>query len=135
MPSGGPRTGTPGKRYPNRTDLNTPAPSQQYGQRVAQERAMAAIPLSPPRGPNVGGVGAAPGQPAPTPPTPVTDLFAPTTRPDEPVTSGANLGPGAGPEAIGGAGDPIALRLRAIYNLMPNEALRELLEDLEDELG
>jgi hypothetical protein len=29
------------------------------------------------------------------------DLFAPTERPDEPITSGAPVGPGPGPEVLG----------------------------------
>jgi hypothetical protein len=32
---------------------------------------------------------------------PVTPLYAPTQRPDEPVTTGIAMGPGAGPEVIG----------------------------------
>lgn len=32
---------------------------------------------------------------------PLTRLYAPTERPDEPITSGIALGPGAGPEALG----------------------------------
>jgi hypothetical protein len=35
---------------------------------------------------------------APTPPTPVTNLFAPTERPEEPVTAGAPVGLGRTPE-------------------------------------
>jgi hypothetical protein len=31
---------------------------------------------------------------------PVTELFAPTTRPGEPITSGIDLGPGAGSNAL-----------------------------------
>lgn len=34
----------------------------------------------------------------------VTPLSAPTQRPDEPVTAGAALGPGPGPEVLGNAG-------------------------------
>jgi hypothetical protein len=32
---------------------------------------------------------------------PVTPLFAPTERPDEPITTGIPMGPGAGPEVLG----------------------------------
>ena len=31
----------------------------------------------------------------------VTPLFAPTERPDEPITTGIPMGPGAGPEVLG----------------------------------
>jgi hypothetical protein len=33
----------------------------------------------------------------PTPPSPITNLFAPTENPDEPVTAGAPVGPGRSP--------------------------------------
>ena len=33
--------------------------------------------------------------------TPVTDLYAPSQRPDEPITSGINTGPGPGSEVLG----------------------------------
>jgi hypothetical protein len=33
--------------------------------------------------------------------TPVTPLYAPTTRPDEPITAGIAMGPGPGPEILG----------------------------------
>jgi hypothetical protein len=33
-------------------------------------------------------------------PTPLTPLFAPTQRPDEPITSGIDMGPGAGSSAL-----------------------------------
>ena len=37
---------------------------------------------------------------------PVTPLFAPSERPDEPITSGIALGKGAGPEALGARAIP-----------------------------
>ena len=36
----------------------------------------------------------------PTPQTPVTPLYAPSSRPDEPVTSGIDIGPGVGSDAL-----------------------------------
>jgi hypothetical protein len=33
-------------------------------------------------------------------PTPLTPLFAPTQRPDEPITAGIDMGPGAGSDAL-----------------------------------
>lgn len=102
MPRGGPRQGRVGKTYGNRSDLNGPkppgaplpvqsAPGQQYGARKAQEDAQRAIPMSP-------------GQPLPPPrPTQVTSLSEPSTRPNEPVTTGLPMGAGAGPEVLGQA--------------------------------
>jgi hypothetical protein len=37
---------------------------------------------------------------APTVPSPVTGLFEPTQRPDEPITQGVDMGPGAGSDAL-----------------------------------
>ena len=39
------------------------------------------------------------GNPVPSMPAPVVSLNAPTQRPNEPVTNGINMGPGAGTEA------------------------------------
>lgn len=93
---------------------------------------MAALPVAAPP------TAAVPGRPAPPagPPTaaPMAPIDAPTARPDEPVTSGAPVGPGPGLEAIGHDPNPVATRLRAIYQLLPNDDLRELLEDLEEGL-
>lgn len=97
MPRGGARQGTPGRAYGNRSDLNGPKPpgtplpvtaaaGQPYGARKAQEDAQRAVPM-------------AAGLPAPAP-TQVPSLAEPSSRPDEPVTSGLPMGPGAGPEAL-----------------------------------
>ena len=47
MPRGGARTGTPGKKYSNRVDLNRPAPGQQYGKGAQQQAALKAVPMQP----------------------------------------------------------------------------------------
>lgn len=110
---GGPRAGTPGTAYPNRTDLAQnktlpvkAAPGQVYGQAAAQEQAQKAVPMGPP-----GASSAPPGAPqgppmaalqsSPIPPGAFGDIHRPTERPLEPVTAGAALGPGPGPEALG----------------------------------
>lgn len=129
---GGKRTGTPGVAYGNRTDLNAAGPSAGYGQRVAQERAMQALPVAPPPAPPRPN---APASTRPGTPGPIdAPIDAPTARPDEPLTAGAPVGPGPGMEAIGMDLNPVATRLRAIYQILPNEDLRELLEDLEEGL-
>ena len=125
---GGAVQGKVGTPYKQRTDLNpsTPAalaPSQQYGERAAQQAAQRAIPVAaPPQG--------APSAPTPTgggaPPQPVAQgvpqrppnafpqtppggpgvlpFLHPTNRPNEPVTAGLPSGPGPGPEALTGVG-------------------------------
>ncbi len=90
----------PGK-FSVRTDL--PA-SQNYGDRLAMQEQIAGAPTA--RTPDVRGLPTgqvqAAAQAAPQPP--ITELFAPTQRPDEPITSGVAVGPGPGPEVMGYAG-------------------------------
>ena len=90
----------PGK-FSVRTDL--PA-SQNYGDRKAMQEQIAGAPTARTedvRGLPTGQVQAA-AQAAQQPP--VTELYAPTQRPDEPITSGVAVGPGPGPEVMGYAG-------------------------------
>jgi hypothetical protein len=90
----------PGK-FSVRTDL--PA-SQNYGDRKAMAEQIAGAPTARTadvRGLPTGQVQAA-AQAAPQ--APVTELFTPTQRPDEPITSGVAVGPGPGPEVMGYAG-------------------------------
>lgn len=100
---GGARQGTPGKAYSNRTDLNgtqpvQAGPSQGYGQRAALERMQQAVPLPQAR---PAATPAAPQAAPPTPPPTPPDFFAPTARPDQPVTAGLSTGEGPGPEILG----------------------------------
>jgi hypothetical protein len=77
--------------FSKRTDL----PSSYYGEGVETAAIKAGAPLSttpdvrPSQAPEV-----------PAPPTPVTSLFAPTQRPDEPITAGIDTGAGPGSEAL-----------------------------------
>jgi hypothetical protein len=90
----------PGK-FSVRTDL--PA-SQNYGDRKAMQEQIAGAPTAKTadvRGLPTGQVQAA-AQAAPQ--APVTELYAPTQRPGEPITSGVAVGPGPGPEVMGYAG-------------------------------
>lgn len=54
----------------------------------------------------------------------------PSERPDEEVTAGLPIGPGPGPEALGTM-NPTHDELRALYQMFPNEDLRELIEDID----
>ena len=90
----------PGK-FSVRTDL--PA-SQNYGDRKAMQEQIAGAPTARTadvRGLPTGQVQAA-AQAAPQ--APITELYAPTERPNEPITSGVAVGPGPGPEVMGYAG-------------------------------
>ncbi|MDP9389133.1 MAG: hypothetical protein M3Q48_14740 [Actinomycetota bacterium] len=113
------------------------APSQGYGERVAQERAQQAVPLAPPpsapsQGPREPRRGPLswPGMP------PIVPLDTPTQRPEEPLTSGIASGPGPGPEALWPGGRPprsddrLADELHFVFARYPSEVLREMLEEL-----
>ncbi len=86
----------PGK-FSVRTDL--PA-SQNYGDRKAMQEQIAGAPTARTadvRGLPTGQVQAAAQAAQP----PVTELYAPSQRPNEPITSGVAVGPGPGPEVMG----------------------------------
>ena len=100
----------------------------QYGDRKARDQATAIAPVGPPPTANI-----------PTPAAPVEgpppgglgDLFAPTTRPDEPLTAGMPFGPGKGPDPFAtDTGDPELDTLRELYRVTGSPSIRELLESL-----
>lgn len=122
MSRGGKRAGTPGKTYGNRSDLNKPASADVYGDRVARERRMEAVPLQRAAPPTPQGMQ---GPAAPMP------FDRPSERPMEPVTAGLPTGAGPGPEVLGLRDGP-ADELRAIYLATGSEAIRELIEAMEE---
>jgi hypothetical protein len=90
----GPLAGASGPgKFSKRTDMALGSTSYGEGQETAMLNT--AAPKATTRGvaDNVGG------RPS-NPLTPVTPLFAPTERPDEPITNGIAMGDGAGPEAL-----------------------------------
>lgn len=72
--------------------------SDYYGQGVENKMLREAAPLA--RTPDVRGATATEVRQAATR-EPITELFAPSQRPDEPITSGITQGPGPGPEVLG----------------------------------
>lgn len=118
-------------------------PDQQYGKAGEQQAALRAVPMGAPPPPATGpvasspatGTGAVgPGGATPLGPT-VVPLTDPTARPGEPVTAGVPVGPGAGPEALGGPpglDSDLRVRLGAMYQAFPTEELRELIEMLDE---
>lgn len=127
---GGRRTGSAGRSYSNRTDLQsqpvrTP-PSQSYGQGTAMARAQEAIPLpqaqAAPAVSSPSSLGPLPGE---------MPLNRPTDRPNEPLTAGMPLGPGPGPSAAMPAVDPVVEHLRRAAQAFPNQAIFDLLEAVE----
>src|SRR5690349_10091301 len=107
---------------PGHTALELPhvAPGQPYGQAAQQQRALSAVPE-----PTTGPIGA----PQPVP------FDVPTQRPGEPVTAGAPVGPGPGPEvlppAMAPSNDPVRQQLAALYRVNPNADVQRLLELLD----
>jgi len=109
------------------------ASNQQYGMRLAQQKSQQAVPMG--ESPV-----SAPQQTKPTiRPGSLTPLTAPTARPNEPITAGANFGPG--PTAMG-AGIPMMPsqgamavdELRQIAQIFPTDDLLDLLDTYGNEL-
>lgn len=87
--------------FAKRTDLEYQPPA--YGDGVAYDAQKAGAPLA--KTPDVLGatttaVRQAAERSAVTPQESLTPLFAPSQRPNEPITTGVAVGPGAGPEAL-----------------------------------
>jgi hypothetical protein len=88
----GPLAGASGPgKFSKRTDL----PSAYYGEGVETSAIQSQMPLSKTTG-EADDVGGRPRTALP----PVTPLFAPTERPEEPITSGVDIGEGAGSETL-----------------------------------
>ena len=87
----GPLAGASGPgKFSKRTDL----PSAYYGEGVETAAIKSGAPLASTPDVRPSQAPAVPAQ------EPVTPLFAPTQRPDEPITAGIDRGPGAGSEAL-----------------------------------
>ena len=100
MPRGGPRQGTPGKGYSNRTDLDT-----NYNNSTSAAS---------------GGIKPAPTQNPilPVYPDETPNLMDPTNSPGEPVTAGLKSGAGPGPESMTGF-DPRVTETQALRRWLP----------------
>ena len=92
----GPLAGASGPgKFSKRTDMNLGSIAYGEGQETSQLSTAAAKSKTRGIADNVGG------RPASAiTQEPVTPLFAPTQRPDEPITNGIAIGAGAGPEAL-----------------------------------
>ena len=127
------------KQYSNRTDLQNPAKKmaataakgQTYGEAGKQLAAQRAVPMA----------GAAPSmmQPQRTAVAPgsMGAFNRNTDAPQEPVTAGANVGPGpnafqAGIMAPAMMGNPVLQELIVLNQLFPNDDLKNLISILTD---
>lgn len=136
MARGGKRNGKPGTAYAQRTDLQASpqaikaAPGQAYGAAQLQREMQAAVPIAGTAVPVPTPGAPAGASPAPQGPMPGMGFADPTGRPDEPVMAGAPVGPGGGPEMLGGQ-DDVVMQLRAVYAAFPSEDLRAILQKIE----
>jgi hypothetical protein len=125
----GPLAGAAGPgKFSKRTDL----PSQYYGEGVETASVKSGAPLAATRGvaDNVGGRPAN----APVPSAPVTELFAPTERPDEPITAGIDRGVGPGSEAL--AMRTVSVKLSdALVKMLPYDTTGEIAVLYQDALS
>jgi len=93
----GPLAGAAGPgKFSKRTDMRLP--SAAYGEGVETQAIQSGAPLA--KTPDVRGATNTQVRQAAAQ-TPVTPLFAPSQRPEEPITTGIAMGPGAGPEVLG----------------------------------
>jgi hypothetical protein len=122
--------------YPNRSDLRNSATStarftgQTYGEGAAQEASQQAVrPGTSPA--TLQGQAAAAQAPRPGAKT----FNRPTERPNEPLTAGANFGPGpsAMDQRVRGRmipSDDTLERLIALHNMFPNDGLRSIINQM-----
>lgn len=111
----------PGK-YAKRTDLSYQ--SQSYGDGVAYDAAKSGAPLA--TAPKSPMLSRAPQVAAPQ--APVTGLFEPTQRPDEPISSGVDIGPGVGSDAL-------MMKSQFAQNKLSNTLAEMLPYDTTGEIG
>jgi hypothetical protein len=117
----GPLAGAAGPgKFSKRTDMDLG--SIAYGEGVETAAIKSGAPLA--KTPDVRGVPASEVRQAAAQ-APITPLFAPTERPDEPITAGITRGPGPGPEILGAV--PQQERLSdALARMLPFDTTGEI---------
>jgi hypothetical protein len=111
----------PGK-FSKRTD-GLSFESTEYGSGVENAANKAGAPLA--RTPDVRPTSRSEMGMAPSQMEPVTPLYAPSQRPDEPITAGIAMGPGPGPEIMGAA--PIRVKTSdTLAKLLPFDDTGEI---------
>jgi hypothetical protein len=112
----------PGK-FSTRTDgLSFQSP--EYGAGVEMAAAKAGAPLA--KTPDVRPTSRSEMGMAPSQVEQVTSLYAPTQRPDEPITTGIAMGPGAGPEVLGMRPQPVEKYSDTLAKLLPYDESGEI---------
>ena len=98
------------------TQAASDIPKQRNAQRQELDALQQAAPLA--ASPN----GSPAGAPSP-------NVFGPSQRPDEPITAGANLGPGQSPGTVSVLPEDPDQLIRAIYAMYPHPEILRLLND------
>jgi len=118
----GPLAGASGPgKFSKRTDMNMG--SIAYGEGVETQAIKSGAPLA--RTPDVRGLPASQVREA-VEQAPITPLFAPSTRPDEPITAGIALGAGPGPEILGMNPQPVEKYSDTLAKLLPFDETGEI---------
>ena len=119
----GPLAGAAGPgKFSKRTD-GMSFQSTEYGSGVANAANKAGAPLA--TTPDVRPTSRSEMGMAPSQMQPVTPLYAPSQRPDEPITAGIAMGPGPGPEIMGGT--PIRIKTSdTLAKLLPFDDTGEI---------
>lgn len=117
----GPLAGAAGPgKFSKRTDMDLG--SIAYGEGVETAAIQAGAPLA--KTADVRGVPASEVRQAAQ--EPITPLFAPSQRPDEPITSGIALGAGPGPEVLGMRPAPVEKYSDTLAKLLPFDETGEI---------
>lgn len=123
--------------YPNRSDLRNSATrqvrftGQAYGQAAQQAASQQAV--APGSAPSQVQAQQAASQQVPAPRPGAKPLFRPTERPAEPITAGADFGPGTNDPGLAVVppgiipDDPVLDQLKILQQLFPNDGLSLLL--------
>ena len=120
----GPMAGVSGPgKFSKRTD-GLSFQSTEYGSGVEQAAIKAGAPLA--KTPDVRPTSLSEQGMAPSQLEPVTPLFAPSQRPDEPITSGIPLGAGPGPEVLGMRSAPVEKYSDTLAKLLPYDESGEI---------
>lgn len=109
----------PGK-FAKRTDLQF-QPTE-YGQGVEYDAAKAGAPLA--KTPDVRGATATSVQSAAQ--EALTPLFAPSQRPDEPITTGVDVGPGLGSQVLSMRPEPVEKLSDTLAKMLPYDQTGEI---------
>ena len=118
----GPLAGASGPgKFSKRTDMALP--SAGYGEGVETAAIQAGAPMA--KTPDVRPMSRSEQGIAPSQLERVTPLFAPSQRPDEPITSGIALGDGPGPEVLGSMQRPEALS-QILAQMLPYDTNGEI---------